>query len=249
MVAPNGARRGKADHPRLPLSLAEIVETAAACAHAGADAIHAHVRDGYGRHCLDAGLYRELLDELTAATPSLAVQITTESVGQYPPQQQRQLLYDLRPPWASVSLAEMLSDGDTRSARRLYHWAAAEQVRLQHILYSPPEVRRLAQCLADEVVPRQNLQVLFVLGRYHPATDGVPSMLDDFLAAREALSPSVDFMVCAFGKQETACLRAAVAAGGDCRVGFENNLWHEDGSLAADNAERVAAIKALFTED
>lgn len=26
------------------------------------------------------------------------------------------------------------------------------------------------------------------------------------------------------------------------RVGFENSLWHADGSLARDNAERVAAI-------
>ena len=31
MVAPTGARRSKADHPALPITLPEIVATAAAC--------------------------------------------------------------------------------------------------------------------------------------------------------------------------------------------------------------------------
>lgn len=64
MVAPTGARRGKADHPALPVSIPEIVATAVACFAAGARAIHAHVRDAGGLHSLDPGLYRELLAEL-----------------------------------------------------------------------------------------------------------------------------------------------------------------------------------------
>ena len=33
MVAPNGARRSKSDHPALPVTLPEIVATARACAY------------------------------------------------------------------------------------------------------------------------------------------------------------------------------------------------------------------------
>ena len=47
------------------------------------------------------------------------------------------------------------------------------------------------------------------------------------------------------GAQETA--RLIVEAGGKARVGFENSLWNADGSVAADNAERVRAIAALRT--
>ena len=57
MVAPNGATKTKADHPALPVTIPEIVACAEACARAGADGIHAHVRDAEGRHVLDAGLY------------------------------------------------------------------------------------------------------------------------------------------------------------------------------------------------
>jgi uncharacterized protein (DUF849 family) len=53
-------------------------------------------------------------------------------------------------------------------------------------------------------------------------------------------------MTCAFGREETACLLVAAALGGDIRVGFENSLWHADGRLASDNAERVAEIVALI---
>jgi 3-keto-5-aminohexanoate cleavage enzyme len=45
--------------------------------------------------------------------------------------------------------------------------------------------------------------------------------------------------VCAFGAAEHACVTTAAALGGHVRVGFENNLYLKDGSLAADNAALV----------
>ena len=44
-VAPNGARRTKADHPRLPMTPAEIAREAAAAREAGAAMLHLHIRD------------------------------------------------------------------------------------------------------------------------------------------------------------------------------------------------------------
>ena len=53
MVAPNGARKTKADHPALPITPAELAATASACLEAGAAAIHLHVRDRDGGHTLE----------------------------------------------------------------------------------------------------------------------------------------------------------------------------------------------------
>ena len=61
MVAPNGARKTKNDHPNLPISVSEIVQEAVNCFNEGANAIHAHVRDKKGDHCLDVGLYLSLI--------------------------------------------------------------------------------------------------------------------------------------------------------------------------------------------
>ena len=140
MVAPNGARRGKADHPALPVTISEIVQTARACHAAGAGALHAHVRDGNGAHVLDAGLYRELIAEMARAVPDMPVQITTEAAGLYSPSQQRALLRAITPEGVSIALAEMLADGDRVAARDSYHTLAEAGVAVQHILYDAAQV-------------------------------------------------------------------------------------------------------------
>ncbi len=55
MVAPNGARKTRADHQRLPVSIEDTVSEALACYRAGASALHAHVRGEQGEHVLDPG--------------------------------------------------------------------------------------------------------------------------------------------------------------------------------------------------
>jgi uncharacterized protein (DUF849 family) len=53
-------------------------------------------------------------------------------------------------------------------------------------------------------------------------------------------------MVCAFGPGEAAVTAAAARHGADVRVGFENNLWLPDGTLAGGNADIVAAAAAAL---
>ncbi|MFN3824301.1 MAG: 3-keto-5-aminohexanoate cleavage protein [Pseudorhodobacter sp.] len=245
MVAPNGARRGKADHPALPVTIAETVATAAACHAAGAGAIHAHLRDGDGRHWLDAGAYAELIAEIARAVPDMAVQITTEAAGRYDAPAQRALLERVAPEGVSIAVSEMLSDGDRAAARACYHRLAEAGVAVQHILYEPSHIAILAQETAAGTIPEGALCVLYVLGRYTDGQQSDPASIAPFLAAAEAAGVSPDWAVCAFGSAETACLAAAFAQGGKARVGFENNLHMADGSLAPDNAARVREVAAL----
>jgi len=45
MVAPNGARLTKKDHPAIPTTVSETIVTARRCFEAVAQALHLHVRD------------------------------------------------------------------------------------------------------------------------------------------------------------------------------------------------------------
>jgi len=108
MVAPNGARKVKADHPAIPLGAAEIGAVARACANAGAGAIHFHVRDDAGGHVLDAGQYREVIAELKRTVPGMHLQITTETVGRYQPEDMRAIVRDVVPEGASIGVSEMV---------------------------------------------------------------------------------------------------------------------------------------------
>lgn len=242
MVAPNGARRTHADHPALPVTIAETIETAIACQSAGADGLHAHVRDKQAKHVLDAGLYKELISELTLKAPELKVQITTEAVGVYNSAQQRQLVYEVQPKRVSVSLTEMMADGQNAAARDFYHSCHQAGTGLQHILYAPDELDRLQQLIDDKIIPADDLQLLFVLGRYSENQQSQPEDLLPFLQQLKHSGLNAVWGLCAFGRQETNCLVAAEQAGGNMRIGFENSLWHSDGRLASDNAERVSEL-------
>jgi len=245
MVAPNGARRKRADHPAIPVTIAETVATAKACFEAGAGGLHAHVRDENEDHILDVGLYRELIAEMARQVPDMMVQITTEAVGRYSAPQQRQLVRDVMPQAVSIGMKEMLSDGDENAARELYHFAAESGIAVQHIVYSAEELAELGEHVESGIIPGDSLMLMLVLGRYTRDQQSDPAALEPFLATFDKSGLTADWAVCAFGRNETACLKAAFEAGGNARVGFENSLWNSDGSTARDNAERVAEIASI----
>lgn len=244
MVAPNGARRSSADHPALPVTIPQIVETAASCRAAGADALHLHVRDTDGRHSLDAGLYLETIGELAAQVPDLQVQITTEAAGMFDVPAQLDCLARVRPQWASIALREIARE--PRLAPRLYALCAEQGTEIQHILYDTDDIALLADWQAQGIVPAGQSGVLFVLGRYSAGQRSSPADLDPF---RRAMPDATDWMVCAFGPQEHACLLAAARAGGRLRVGFENSLTDSRGHPHPDNAASVAALRSLLESD
>ncbi len=244
MVAPNGARRTKADHPALPMTLPEIVQTAQDCVAAGADGLHLHLRDDEGRHILDAGLYREALAELRVTVPQMALQITTESAGFYAAPHQRAVALESGAGLVSVALREMVLDTDDAVARKFYMECHSRGIFVQHILYDAGDFDLLARLLPDELLFDPGLQLIFVLGRYSKDQDSAPDDLKPFLARKDAMGLMPDWAVCAFGRGETDCLCEARRWGGKLRVGFENSLWNADGRLAQDNAERVRLVRA-----
>lgn len=241
MVAPNGGRRSAQAHPGIPMTIAATAATAAAAQAAGAQAIHAHLRDAEREHLLDVGAYRELIAEIGTQAPGLAVQVTTEAIGRYSPQEQMALVRALRPEFASVALRELAPAGD--AALDFYCDCAGQGIGVQHILYDPAEVARLSALVADGRVLAEELSVLFVVGQYPDGGEIPPLRLGEFLAALTV--PHAEWMACAFGPQETRVLAAAMGLGGHARVGFENSLHRADGTIARDNAERVAEVDAV----
>ena len=247
MVAPNGARKTKEDHPNLPITISEIVKEAVNCFNEGANAIHAHVRDKKGNHCLDVGLYRELLGELDIKVPELPVQITTEAIGKFSPEEQFEVVKLVQPEAASVALIEMMPNiKDPRLAQNFYNFAIENNIQIQHILYSVEDLKLFKKAIELKVIPKKNLQVLYVLGRYDKNFQSKKEDLDKFLQEHKNIVCEIDWGICAFGRAETDCLIKSNRHGGKVRVGFENNFYNQDGTLASSNAERVSEISKLI---
>ncbi len=241
-VAPNGGRRIKADHPAIPLTPQELANTAAECLDAGAAMIHAHVRKPDGTHLLDADAYRDAIASIRGAVGDrMVIQMTSEALGIYTPAEQRSVVRDVKPEAVSLALRELVPDeGEEAAFADLLAWLKREGAAPQIILYAPDEAVRLDAMWRRGLVPFDRIPVLYVLGRYTVGQTSTPADLLPFLAPE--MPRFAHWSVCAFGRHETACVTAGALLGGHARVGFENNLFRPDGTLADKNADLVASV-------
>ena len=247
MVAPNGARRSKADHPALPTTLDDLVATAVACQQAGADGIHLHVRDKDGQHSLDVGQYREALAAVEEAAPGLFLQVTSEAAGVFGPEAQMQMVRELQPASVTLAISELMrAPVTTTEARAFYEWAHEADVAIHHIAYTPDQLHAVLTVMDHGIIPGTHHHLQLVLGSYDGTVPSDAALLDTYKTILNTRRDRMtfDWMICAFGTQETPCLVETARRGGKLRVGFENSLWNADGTLAADNAERVAEVFA-----
>ena len=245
-VAPNGGRKTKADHPALPLSADELARTAAECLERGASMIHLHVRDAMGGHCLDPEAYRAVIARVCQEVGDrIVIQITSESLGLFTPNEQRAAVLEANPEAVSLALRELAPEKEDEKDLGLF-LGKLKQMRIwpQIILYHPDEAERLGAMQKRGLIPFEKLSVLYVLGRFTLTRTAAPGDLIPFLAPDMPRFHS--WSVCAFGRREAACVTAGALLGGHARVGFENNLALPDGARAASNAELVgAAVRAL----
>ncbi|MGD9539190.1 MAG: 3-keto-5-aminohexanoate cleavage protein [Alphaproteobacteria bacterium] len=242
-VAPNGARRTKADHPNLPMTTAEVAAAARGAMEAGAAMIHFHTRDKEGRHLLDAEASRAGIDAIRAACgDGLIVQATTEQAGRYQRDVQIAFARALKPEAITVAPREFAPDAASEAeTATLLEWLHRERTMIQYILYDANDLARLLDLRKRGLIPGERPSVLYVLGRYSSDGQSKPADILPFLSD-EGLG--LVWSVCAFGLREGACALAAFSLGGHARVGFENNYHLHDGSLAADNAALVAQAAA-----
>jgi 3-keto-5-aminohexanoate cleavage enzyme len=248
IAAPNGARLSKQDHPAVPLTTAEIAESAAELADCGVSVLHLHVRDEHGDHVLDAKRYREAQAAIRDhAGDRLVVQVTTEAVGRYGRGQQMALVRELRPEAVSLGLRELCPDRAAEAeAGAFFRELADKNVWPQYILYSADEAARFEQLRQEGFFGVEHPFALFVLGRYSDALEGDPAEIDAFLCASGA--GAFPWAVCCFGSAEAEAVRRAASLGGHVRIGFENNRLLPDGTVARNNAQLIASELALLRE-
>ena len=244
MVAPNGARRTTKDHPAIPVTDEDLIETALSCYDAGARGLHAHIRTEQQTHLLDVERYETLISNLNERLPNLEVQVTSEAAGVYESDAQIDLLSRINAPWVSVAIREILRSQDLEKLQPFFY-RLHNKSRVQFILYDADDVKTLASLIEQSIIQTEVIEVLYVLGRYSPDQESTPEQLDPFLDIRDRFKKTcipIREMICAFGKGQIPCLLRAASEGIDLRIGFENGIWLPDGTIAENNAALVSAL-------
>jgi uncharacterized protein (DUF849 family) len=231
----NGPRE-PSEHPALPVSPAEIAAEAAAAVAAGADALHIHAKDSFGRDTLEPDTAAAVLDAVRAAVPSVAVGLTTGAWAAPGPAERIGLVraWTVRPDFASVNWHE---PGSSDLAETLLDTG----VGVEPGLWTPAAVsawrgwRHRARCV----------RVLLEVTDDHPRDEAVAAA--GLLVA--ALGPDRDGIPVLLHGEGTSAwpvFEVAVAEGLQARIGLEDVLVLPDGSPARGNADLVTAARALI---
>jgi uncharacterized protein (DUF849 family) len=151
----------------------------------------------------------------------------------------------VRPEAVSLALRELAPKDEHKGEFvEFLGWVHAENIAPQIILYDHNDLERLIGWVRAGALDGSRLSVLYALGRYTEGQKSNPVDLLGFLGT-EAL-PFRDWMVCAFGPQESRCAALAALLGGHVRVGFENNIYLPDGTIAPDNAALVDETASML---
>ncbi len=244
-IAPNGARKSKADHPLIPLNAKELAVTAKNCLAAGVAIIHLHVRNPDGSHSLSAEHYADAIAEIKKSTnDGILIQVTSEAVGIYTADEQFEMIHKLKPSAVSIGLRE-IKNLDEPIIKKHFDAMRDAKTHPQLILYNEADLLLYKDWLERKVIPGSAYPVLLVIGKKMAE----PSFDNGYLRPEfiDAL-PASSWMICAFGENEFETAKLAASLGGHIRIGFENNSVLSDGSIADDNAELIAQTSSYLNE-
>jgi len=252
--------------PHVPRSPREIAESAIAAAKAGAAVVHCHVRDPEtGVPSRDLALYREVTDRIRDAEVDVVLNLTAGMGGDMVfgdtenPLPLQDAGTDMIGASARVAhVAECLPEICTLDCGTM-NFAEADYVmtntpgmlramgQMMTDLGVKPEIEAFdtghlwfAKQLVKEGVLEPNALVQLCMG----VPWGAPDDLNTFMAMVNNVPDDWTFSAFSLGRNQMAYAAAAVLAGGNVRVGLEDNLWLGKGELAQNwqLVERAADI-------
>lgn len=263
-VTGSGATQDRSPH--VPRSPKEIAESAIAAAKAGAAIVHCHVRDPQtGAPSRDLALYRELTDRVRDSDTDVVLNLTAGMGGDIvfgdveAPFPVKENSTDMIGATQRVAhIAQCLPEICTLDCGTM-NFAEADYVMTN----TPGMLRAMGQMMTDlgvkaeieafdtghlwfakqlvaEGILEPNALVQLCMG----VPWGAPNDLNTFMAMVNAVPQEWTFSAFSLGRDQMAYAGAAVLAGGNVRVGLEDNLWLDKGVLAENYqlVERASTI-------
>jgi 3-oxoadipate:acetyl-CoA acetyltransferase len=251
---PTGMIPTKAMTPHVPISPAEVIDDACRALERGVAIVHLHARDQQGRPAYQAQIYEKMILGIRGHFPE-AIMCVSCSGRNFPQLERRSEVLELtgaaRPDLASLTMTSLdFPTGTSQNAPDMVI-ALAERMVVRGI---KPElecfdfgmINAANMLIAKGVVGKPPYYFNLLLGsRYSvPATARhLSTMLVD-------LPPDSHWSAAGIGLFQLPMNTLAIAMGGHCRVGLEDNIYLGfDRSVLATNlelVERVARIAETF---
>ncbi len=255
--------------PHVPRSPEQIADSAIAAARAGAAVVHCHVRDPEtGIPCRDLALYRDVTDRIRASDVDVVLNLTSGMGGDLvfgKPDAPLPLGEGTDMASAADRVAHIteclpeictLDCGTMNFAEADYVMTntpgmLAEMGTMMTKLGVKPEIEAFDTghlWLANQLVKDGVLDSPALVQLCMGVPWGAPDDLNTFMAMVNNVPSDWTWSAFSIGRNEMAYVAAAVLAGGNVRVGLEDNLWLAKGELATNEAlvdRAVSIIQAM----
>ena len=244
-VAPTGAEVDKASVPALPVTLDELVTTAKECREAGAAVIHVHIRGADAQPTLDLGRLKDTVHALREST-DLIVQLSTGGAVT-DPFERRLAVLDAAPDGCSLTCGTV-NFGD-EVFMNPWPFMCELYVRTQQLgvvpefeLFDMGHIASLHRLLDKYGTPfGGHVHCDLVMG----VPGGMAGDAATLVAAVAALPAGATCSATGIGRTTLPVMFAALAAGGQLRVGMEDTVTFSRGRPVQSNAELVERAAAL----
>ena len=254
--------------PLVPRSPKQIADAAIDAAKAGAAVVHCHVRDPEtGTPSRDLALYREVTDRIRDSETDMVLNLTAGMGGDMifgdpeAPLPLNATATDMAGASERVAhVAECLPEICTLDCGTM-NFAEADYVmtntpgmlramaKMMTDLGVRPEIEAFdtghlwfAKQLVEEGLIEDPVMVQLCMG----VPWGAPDDLNTFMAMVNNVPPHWTFSAFSIGRNQMPYVAAATLAGGNVRVGLEDNLWLEKGVLAT-NAQLVEKAASIIS--
>ncbi len=255
--------------PEVPRSPAQIAESAIKAAQAGAAIVHCHVRDPEtGAASRDPKLYRELTERVRDSSTDVVLNLTAGMGGDMvfgPPsaplplqpgtdmgsaEDRMEPIADCLPEICTLDCGTMnFAEADYVMTNTPGMLEAMGGMMTE--LGVKPEIEAFdtghlwfAKKLVEDGVLDGPALVQLCMG----IPWGAPDDLNTFMAMVNNVPQDWNWSAFSIGRNEMPFVAAAVLAGGNVRVGLEDNLWLEKGVLASNEslvARAVTIVEAM----
>lgn len=239
-VAPTGPLTTRANHPELPVTPEEIGRAVAEAAEAGAAVAHVHARGPDELPTADPATYAQIAREIRQRC-DIVVQASTGVGLEVSCEDRLQIIAsgEVDVTLATLNPASMTFGQGTFSNPPWFVERLAEEMRRRGI---QPELEiydfghvGLCTDLVRRGLVRGPLQFSFVMG-VRGGMPGDPALLPTLISM---LPDGAIWQAIGIGRAQLPLSFAALALGGNIRVGFEDNVYFHKGQLAESNAQFV----------
>jgi 3-keto-5-aminohexanoate cleavage enzyme len=244
--AVTGAETTRAQNPALPLTPAEIADSAYEAWRAGAAVLHLHVRDKDGNPTQDLAVFKETIDLVRRKCDMVIETTTGGAVGMTA--QERLQPVTLDPEMASLDCGTV-NFGDDYIINTLPMLREFASLMKERGVRPTLECFDLSHIYASRVLIKEGLvEPPFHYGFVMNVPGGVryePDVLDLFV---RKLPEGSHWTAMGIGRANLEAIYGALALGGFVRVGFEDNVYYSKGVLARSNAELVERAARIVRE-